>query len=92
MRFGDAVVIDGAEVGLENRIDGGEIGMRKGIDGGELGAFYNTGGTSDYEMLAHKPKINGETVIGEKISNDYKLQDKMDVATIAEIEAILYLD
>lgn len=92
MRFGDAVVIDGAEVGLENRIDGGEVGLEKRLDGNEIGVFYNTGGTSDYEMLAHKPKINGETIIGEKISSDYKLQDKMDVATIAEIEAILYLD
>ena len=92
MRFGDAVVIDGAEVGLENRIDGGEVVLMNGLDGGEIGAFYNTGGTSDYEMLAHKPKINGETVIGEKISLDYGLQDKMDVATIAEIQAILYLD
>lgn len=48
--------------------------------------------TGDYENLANKPKINGETVVGEKIGNDYKLQDKMDVATVAEIEAILYLD
>ena len=92
MRFGDAVVIDGAEVGLESRIDGGEVGLQNQLDGNEIGVFYNKGGTSDYEMLAHKPKINGETVIGEKISIDYGLQDKMDVATVAEIEAILYLD
>ncbi len=55
MRFGDTVVIDGAEVGLENR-----------IDGGELGVFYNKGSANDYRMLAHKPMINGVTLIGDK--------------------------
>lgn len=70
MRYGDAVVIDGAEVGLENRIDGGEVGLEKRLDGNEIGVFYNKGGTSDYTMLAHKPMINGVTLIGDKSIED----------------------
>ena len=73
-------------------IDSDEMGLDVGIDGGEIGVFYNMGGTNDYDLLAHKPKINGEMVIGEKISLDYGLQDRMEIATVAEIEAILYLD
>jgi hypothetical protein len=48
--------------------------------------------TDDYNDLFNKPKINDVTVQGEKISADYHLQDKMDEATVAEIEAILYID
>lgn len=48
--------------------------------------------TGDYEKLSNKPSINSVEVIGEKISSDYGLQDHMDTATIAEIEAILYID
>ena len=73
--------------------DGVELDVTINIDGGELGVFYNNGeGTSDYPSLANKPKINGVVVLGDKEGADYRLQDKMTVATIAEIEAILYLD
>ena len=79
MKFGDAIAIDGAEVGLENRIDGGEIGV-----------FYNTGGANDYETLANKPKINGVTVIGIKEGPDYNLQNKMYEVTPQDIDKIIY--
>lgn len=48
--------------------------------------------TSNYEELFNKPILNDRTIIGNKISSDYGLQDKMDVASQAEIEAILYID
>lgn len=72
--------------------DGGEVNAELNFDGGELGVFQNTGGATDYPSLANKPKINGVVVLGDKEGADYRLQDKMAVATIAEIEAILYLD
>lgn len=66
MQYGDAVVIDGADIELDNQIDGREISLDNRISGGEIGAFYNSGGSSDYENLANKPKINGVTLIGDK--------------------------
>ena len=48
--------------------------------------------TSNYEDLFNKPILNGNTIIGEKVSTDYGLQDHMNEATVAEIEAILYID
>lgn len=79
MRFGDAVVIDGGEVGIQTNIDGGEIGV-----------FYNTGGTGDYNALSNKPKINGVVVAGEKVGSDYRLQDKMGEVTPQDIDEIIY--
>lgn len=43
MRYGDAVVIDGGEIQLDNVIDGGELYINICIDGGELGVFYDSG-------------------------------------------------
>ena len=48
--------------------------------------------TSDYEKLYNQPYMNDRKIIGRKTSADYGLQDKMDVASQAEVEAILYLD
>lgn len=48
--------------------------------------------TGDYDNLSNKPSINTVTVQGDKLGKDYGLQDKMDCATVAEIERILYLD
>ena len=45
-----------------------------------------------YNILLDKPVINDVVVEGNKIGNDYKLQDKMDVLTPQEIEKILYLN
>ena len=46
----------------------------------------------DYNDLTGKPKINDVTIEGDKVSEDYRLQGKMDVLTPQEIERILYLD
>lgn len=46
MRYGDAVVIDGGEIKLNNVIDGGELGVNIRIDGREFGVFYDSGGTA----------------------------------------------
>lgn len=48
--------------------------------------------TGDYDKLANRPIMNRRVIEGDKISADYGLQDKMDAATVAEIEAILYMD
>ena len=45
-----------------------------------------------YPDVTDKPSINGVTIEGNKLSEDYHLQEKMDFATVAEIERILYLD
>lgn len=44
----------------------------------------------DYNKLNNKPSINGVTVIGDKFSNDYGLQDEMDEITIQDIDNMLY--
>ena len=46
----------------------------------------------DYGDLTGKPSINSVEIDGEKVSEDYHLQGKMDVITPQEIERILYLD
>ena len=59
-----------------------------------LGAkFGNTQivSTDDYEKLYNKPVINDVTVQGNKVGEDYHLQDKMHALTTQEIEKILYL-
>ena len=48
--------------------------------------------TSDYEELYNKPILNGETIIGDKTGEDYHLQDKLEFASVHDIEKILYLD
>lgn len=79
-KAGNMVAIDGAEVGMDLRLDRGDVGI-----------FYNPGsGTSDYENLANKPKINGVTVIGEKLGADYHLQDLMGTITPQDIDDIIY--
>lgn len=47
--------------------------------------------TDNYEDLYNKPIINDVTVQGDKIGEDYNLQDKMHALTTQEIERILYL-
>lgn len=73
MQYGNAVVIDDADIEIKNQIDGQEIRLRNSIDGGEMGAFYNSSGPADYEKLTNKPKINGVTIIGEKLGGEYHL-------------------
>lgn len=44
-----------------------------------------SGGTSDYEYLDNQPKINGVTLIGNKTSNQLKLQPAGDYALTSDI-------
>ena len=46
-------------------------------------------GTTDYNMLENKPRINAVELIGNKTSNQLYLQDKMDVLTNNDIEELL---
>lgn len=46
--------------------------------------------TGNYEELFKKPIINGYTIIGDKVSNDYDLQDKMDAITPQDIDNLFY--
>lgn len=90
MIYGDAVRMDGGEISLNNRIDG-ELGLNNGIDGAEVGVFYNRGGAvGDYPALSNKPSINGVTVLGDKLGEDYRLQRLMDAITAQDIDDILY--
>ena len=66
---GDAVVIDGGEIKLENRICGGEIKLKSRICG-EIGVFYPTGSsqqkhdtTANWEArISYIPKA-GEIIV-----------------------------
>ena len=45
-------------------------------------------GTSDYEFLKHLPTLNGEKIIGNKFSKDYKIADEgieLNILQIAEL-------
>lgn len=46
--------------------------------------------TGNYEELFNKPILNGRTIIGDKVSNDYDLQDKMDAITPQDIDNLFY--
>lgn len=47
------------------------------------------GGTSNYEHLSNKPKINSIELLGNKTSNDLNLQDKMEALSNMDIENLL---
>lgn len=53
----------------------------------EMGA--RASGTTNYNLLINKPKINEVTLEGNKNSNQLHLQDEMDYLTNAEIELLL---
>lgn len=46
------------------------------------------GGTTNYNNLSNKPKINGVILEGDKKSTDLKLQDNMKTISNLEIEQI----
>ena len=49
----------------------------------------NTGGTSNYEYLTNKPQINSVELVGNKTSNELKLQDQMEALSNIDIENLL---
>lgn len=46
------------------------------------------GGSNNYDDLYNKPILNGVTIQGNKISDDYNIQDKMDRITNSELETL----
>ena len=64
------------------------IDQTKGFD---VNIDRNVGGVRSYPPLAEKPSINGNVLLGNKLSKDLGLQDEMRVLTPHEIERILYL-
>lgn len=49
-----------------------------------------TGGAKTYGELPDKPKLNGEEIVGEKVSADYGLQDKMEAMTPQDIDKVIF--
>lgn len=47
-------------------------------------------GTSNYEKLKNKPSINSVELIGNKTSDDLKLQGKMESITAHDIDVLMY--
>ena len=50
------------------------------------------GGTTNYEDLKNKPKINSKELIGDKSGSDLNLQDKMDRVTEHDIDIMMFGD
>ena len=44
----------------------------------------------DYPPLTNKPKINGVTLVGNKLDSDLYLQHEMDEITFQDIDNIIY--
>ena len=79
-KVGDTVVLDGGTISLNNNLNNTDFGV-----------FYKSGGgVSNYEQLSNKPSINGVIVLGDKLGEDYNLQDLMDEITPQEIDNIIY--
>jgi len=64
----------------------GEIEKGKALHAGEVAR--NTGGTHNYENLINLPEVNGETLIGDKSSEDLHI---VAVKTSAEWEELTTL-
>lgn len=47
-------------------------------------------GTSNYEKLKNKPSINSVELIGNKTSDDLKLQGKIESITAHDIDVLMY--
>lgn len=58
-----------------------------GID---LSVGSGSGGTSNYEMLNNKPRINGVELVGNKSSEDILVQALMSEVTPQDIDKIIY--
>ena len=47
-------------------------------------------GTNNYEKLKNKPSINSVELLGNKTSDDLKLQSKMESITAHDIDILMY--
>ena len=52
-------------------VAGGTVSRSGGVSAGEVAR--NTGGTNDYERLINQPSVNGQTLIGDKKTEDLKI-------------------
>lgn len=48
-------------------------------------------GTNNYEKLKNKPRINSVELLGNKTSDDLKLQSKMESITAHDIDVLMYV-
>lgn len=82
-----ADVVFNADIKIGNSFDTDiKLGNTFGADFGQVTKVS----TSNYEELFNKPILNGRTIIGDKVSNDYDLQDRMDEITPQDIDKIFY--
>lgn len=54
------------------------------------GKMASTRYEKDYEKLINHPTLNGFEIVGDKTSEDYKLQDEMDIITEQDIDKIIF--
>ena len=47
-------------------------------------------GTNNYEKLKNKPSINSVELLGNKTSDDLKLQSKIESITAHDIDVLMY--
>ena len=50
----------------------------------------SVGGAKTYGELPDKPKLNSVEIVGDKVSADYGLQDKMEAMTPQDIDKIIF--
>lgn len=84
IREGDQIDLDVGEGSEDIGLD-----VEESSESVDLDIEHNTG-VSDYNMLTGKPILNGVTVSGDKVSYDYRVQDRMDILQNWEIDQILY--
>lgn len=99
--YGNAVVIDGAEVSLTEQIDGGEVSLTRTIDGGEVGDSFvplphitigevetlppDAEATATMTGTASQPVLNLGLVRGQKGDKG----DKGDAGSLASVTATI---
>lgn len=99
--YGNAVVIDGAEVSLTEQIDGGEVSLTRTIDGGEIGDSFvplphitigevetlapDAEATATMTGTASQPVLNLGLVRGQKGDKG----DKGDAGSLASVTATI---
>lgn len=99
--YGNAVVIDGAEVSLTEQVDGGEVSLTRTIDGGEIGDSFvplphisigevetlppDAEATATMTGTASQPVLNLGLVRGQKGDKG----DKGDAGSLASVTATI---
>lgn len=60
------------------------------VDGKIGGGISVPMNIKSYNQLRDKPTLNSVTIEGDKVSADYKLQDKLGVVSEQDIDVIIY--